>query len=212
MTSQEAYTSVTRGRSRRDVKKIEREQQRKRREVDAIEKREAVTEYLLTLDKANSSVSLSSVLEIVYPKTTFGRLVSIQKNRMIPAKISHIDGKSTLGGWMDYRKVTGQYLQVEQAVGYVVPSENDENPHFLYDDVILQDGRIGTLLKPKNTGGRNYSFGEESVSLDYYGDVFENRNCQAVWGPSLTNPDQLGVYQARKATQDLGKLIVGLQE
>jgi len=209
MMSRETHTPLPEGRSIRAVNRERRLQHGELQRRNDAERREAIAKYLQTLEKANASVSLSTVLEVVYPKSRIGRFVSLQKDRMIPAYTSHVTGKSTLGGWMHFRKITGRYLLIEEVEGYAITSACDSN---VSEPVraILQDGRIGTLLKPCREGSQTYEYRKTSIHLEDWGDSFERRNCQAVWGPSLRNPDELGIYEAGQVSQDLGMLIVNI--
>ena len=199
MVKREAYTSVAGGRSILGINVERRIQNRELKNRWEAERREAVTDFLLKLNEANSSVSLSTALEVVYPVTILGRVISPHKDRIIPAEISHISGKSTLGGWLNYRKITGRYLIIEEAAGYVTASDEP-----FPDKAILQNGRVGALLKPCRDGSQTYTYGGTSIHLDDWDNSFEKRNCQAIWGPSLVNPEELGFYEAGKATHNLG--------
>lgn len=189
-------------------RKMEEREYLDRREAD---RRDAVAEYILKLEEANSNISLKTVLEVVYPVKKLGRAVSLHKGRMMPAETSHVTQKESIfSGWMEYRKVVGHYILIEEVTGYVIESPEDDFTQFR-DDVIIEDGRVGTLLKPTGRGYRNYEYGNASVHLEDSRNRFEKRNCQAVWGPSLVVPEQLSTYQAWEATRQLGELIIRAQ-
>lgn len=211
MARRESHTPISGGASLRAMERERRALDRAYNVRENLRRREAVTGYFCMLEKANSSVSLGSMLEVVYPYTKLGRILSPRKGQMIPAVINNLDGRSTFVEWEDYRKITGRYLLVKEAVGYVI-TPTEEQGEFGRTDVVFQDGRVGSLLKPGAKYPNSYTYGRNEVNLSNWGDVFERRNCQAVWGPSIFSPEQLTSFKVERLTQLLSGLIVDIPQ
>ncbi len=197
------------GESIASLKRRKSEQSRGWHEEEKARQKEAVSSLASKLALVSSVGVSPFTFEVVSPVTSLRRMTSLRrKERMIPAETRHLDGKSTLGGWVDYWKLTANYLDVTTVAGYHLEVGKRDRSGFT--QVITVGGKVGSLLKPQTREWGQYTtsgWGNEGVQLLRAGDDFAQRDCEAVWAPSLVPISDLSAYRAGEITQVLDALL-----
>lgn len=200
------------GESIASLRRREAERAREWREKEKARKKEAVSSLASKLALMTLEGVPPFTFEAVTPVTSLRRLLSPRaRERMIPAHTQHTDGKSTFGGWVNYRKVTAEYLKIDPVLGYGL-DEDELHTFGRYPRVITITGQVGTLLKPKPSEFGQYKtsgWGDEEVILLREGDDFSRRNCQAIWAPSFVPLEGLSKYHADSINKALDVQLIG---
>lgn len=188
--------------SHRQLRREKRRQEIENATNEDIRKTKAVGLILSMLDNANIA---PFTLEAITPVTAFRRLMLRKKGQTVPASTWQVREKlyDGLSVPVKYKKYLGEYLQIERVEGHYLPPN-----HNGYTRAMLTDGRVGKIIKPADKP-RTYTTsgpGDETVELAQMNDLFSNRNCDAVWAPSLVHVSKLYPFEIESLADALGYL------
>lgn len=205
MRDRESYLPPQ-GHSLRALRRARVLERRQHVERTQAEQQQAVSLLKEKLAQVNEGPAFRQQYEIVTPITRTSRLFHpLRRSHTIPAETSHESGKSTMGGWVNYRKVTGRYLLVEPAIGYPI-REDDEGS----TTVLFVDGRMGRIMPQLGLGRYSYNRHDEGQVVLGNGDNdFKKRQCEPIWGRDIRSIEALSRFDAQEATKALSDLAVG---